>query len=110
MKCLNCSREVETTINNLCHQCVPRDWLSDEQAIPSPGMLNINNIVMDEVPRLIKLRQERGLRRYGRPLEAFNGRDAFQDLIEELIDAIQYAYQVKAEFEFYRNRYENCDS
>lgn len=42
----------------------------------------------------IASRREHGIRTYGTALQAFNGRDALQDLYEELIDACMYIRQL----------------
>lgn len=39
-------------------------------------------------------RQEKGIETYGTTLQPFNGRDALQDLYEELLDACQYTKQL----------------
>jgi hypothetical protein len=36
---------------------------------------------------------QKGIQTYGIPLQAFNGRDALQDLYEELLDACCYLKQ-----------------
>lgn len=45
----------------------------------------------------IEARRQLGISRYGMPLQAGNGRDALQDLYEELLDACAYIRQVIAE-------------
>jgi hypothetical protein len=42
-------------------------------------------------------RLQLGIERYGEPLRAHNGRDASQDLVEELLDASVYAMQCYVE-------------
>lgn len=46
---------------------------------------------------LLLERRAVGIGRYGMPLTALNGRDALQDLQEELVDAFQYASQCEME-------------
>lgn len=41
----------------------------------------------------IRARKELGTARYGTPLQPFNGRDPLTDLIDEVLDACQYACQ-----------------
>ena len=43
------------------------------------------------VCRDLELRSEHGVRKYGRPLRAFDGRDGLVDLYDELLDAAVYA-------------------
>lgn len=45
----------------------------------------------------VMARQRLGIERYGRPLQAHNGRDALQDGYEELLDFLVYAIQVREE-------------
>ena len=49
--------------------------------------------IADQVIADIKKRKVQGKQKYGVPLRANNGRDALQDLYEELIDATQYIKQ-----------------
>lgn len=71
---------------------------------PSPT-LNTNPSIHDlvvadlsegqaELIELIKQRKQKGLDTYSTPLQAFNGRCAFQDAIEELADALVYVRQL----------------
>jgi hypothetical protein len=53
--------------------------------------------VRDLVERGVRERQELGTRKYGRPLEAHNGRDAWTDAWEELLDAAAYLHQMELE-------------
>lgn len=45
----------------------------------------------------MRARHEMGIRKYGTPLQAHNGRNPFQDLFEEVLDALAYATQVLEE-------------
>jgi len=60
-----------------------------EQPPPRPGKQIVGDIVLTD----IRLRMELGRLRYCTYLEAHNGRDAAQDLYEELIDAVLYTKQ-----------------
>lgn len=70
-----------------------------EQPKPSeydPEKPDILLIVADECPTLkshFLKRREKGIETYGTPLQPFNGRNAFQDLLDELLDACVYAKQ-----------------
>jgi hypothetical protein len=50
----------------------------------------IQDLVMADVAQ----RKQVGIERYGRALQAHNGRDALQDLYEELLDAVMYTRQL----------------
>jgi hypothetical protein len=65
-----------------------------DQELPVRGARS----VFAEVRRDLDSREAVGVRRYGRSLETFNGRDACRDLEEELLDGIVYAKQVRLEY------------
>jgi hypothetical protein len=75
--------------------------------IPSsgPGMHDVaiaswrehDGTIWPSIIREMEARRDVGLERYGRPLQAWNGRDALRDLLEELLDAAAYTHQVAAE-------------
>jgi len=48
----------------------------------------------DELAEDIEARIRLGERKYGTRLKAFNGRDAYIDLYQELLDSINYSQQV----------------
>lgn len=54
---------------------------------------NTNPHIADLVIEDMKIRKELGIKRYGTALQAFNGRDALQDLYEEQLDQIVYTKQ-----------------
>lgn len=64
-----------------------------EQALPTPGAQS----VFAEVRRLLDAREAKGVATYGRTLETFNGRDAHQDGLEELLDGFLYRTQAHLE-------------
>jgi len=49
--------------------------------------------IFELVKQDIEARAEKGLRKYGERLKPFNGRNALQDLYEELLDAAMYTKQ-----------------
>jgi len=61
--------------------------------MPLPGRENVTEMLIQR----IKERAALGLKKYGRPLETFNGRDALQDALEEALDLAQYLMQAIAE-------------
>ena len=61
-----------------------------DQVLPKPGQVNVSAEVKKDLDRRIEL----GIKRYGRPLETNNGRDALVDLYEELLDAVHYIKQL----------------
>jgi hypothetical protein len=65
-----------------------------DQALPVEG----EGDILEEIRERLRKRREYGIAHYGKPLQAFNGRDAFRDAEEELLD--QYAYMAQARAEF----------
>lgn len=59
--------------------------------------MSINELVVAALPELLAQRQAEGLAHYGQPLRSWNGRHACQDLVEEMVDGLQYAVQVQIE-------------
>lgn len=53
--------------------------------------------VLPKVLLDLAIRVETGAREYGERLSTFNGRDALQDLYEELLDAAMYVKQAMME-------------
>lgn len=54
---------------------------------------NTNPHIADLVIEDMKARKELGIKRYGTPLQAFNGRNALQDAYEEVLDLTVYLRQ-----------------
>jgi hypothetical protein len=54
--------------------------------------------VIRRLQQRLETRLEIGVRRYGRPLQLFNGRDPFRDHEEELLDQHVYAEQIRLEY------------
>ncbi len=63
----------------------PRD--EGDQPLPIP---NQRRHIHDLVAEDLQARKALGTRRYGTPLQAFNGRDSLVDLYQELLDACVY--------------------
>lgn len=68
----------------------------EDREQPDP-IKNNNTPICDQVIADLKKRKEDGIKKYGVPLQANNGRDGLQDLYEELLDAAQYVKQVMVE-------------
>jgi hypothetical protein len=75
---------------------------------PMPVETNISFPVQDDALQLfIDVFTEQKLRgevKYGTPLMAFNGRSAFNDLFQELADAVAYAMQLHMEHMYLKIR------
>lgn len=70
----------------------------DDQPLPVPGSgRDVLAELVVLVPPALQARRAIGIRRYGRPLEPWNGRDVHQDLDDELFDALAYARAAKLE-------------
>ena len=79
------------------HDCGYWDRKSKEQPAPSPGGEPVTPRLKELFPALLEERERQGIAQYGRSLETWNGRSAFRDLIEELVDACQYSLQLEME-------------
>lgn len=64
-----------------------------DQPLPVPGTVS----VQDALIRAIEQRRDMGVRKYGRPLEAHNGRDALLDAWQEAVDLAAYLTQMRLE-------------
>lgn len=53
----------------------------------------------DIAAQLLDARKQLGISRYGQPLQPFNGRNAVQDVLEEVLDSAAYIAQVAWEQE-----------
>lgn len=56
-------------------------------------MANNNPHISDLVCVDLRYRKQEGIKKYGVPLQAGNGRDALQDAYEEALDLAQYLKQ-----------------
>lgn len=63
----------------------------------------MHELLIEELPVMLRSRLELGIKRYGQPLQAFNGRDAAQDVMDELVDGLVYARQTQIEIAFMRD-------
>lgn len=68
-----------------------------DQPLPAPGAASVFAEIRRRLEQLFGEREATGVRRYGRSLETFNGRDAFLDLEQELLDGVAYATQARME-------------
>jgi hypothetical protein len=86
-----------------------RDPTTD-QVLPKPGGDFVQEFMINELDKLslddelnnairrgIESRRELGVRKYGTPLQTFNGRDALTDAWDESLDLLTYVYQIEME-------------
>lgn len=72
------------------------DVRENDQPLPIPNDdVHIHDLVIIDMAE----RKNLGVSRYGTPLQAFNGRSAFQDAYEEVLDLTAYLRQVSLEHE-----------
>jgi len=64
-----------------------------DQQLPTPG----HQPVQAALIRALAERRDYGARKYGRPLETHNGRDALTDAWEEALDLLTYLTQMRLE-------------
>lgn len=65
-----------------------------DQRLPGEGAGDM----IGELIAQLEARRALGVRRYGRALQAFNGRDPFRDAADELLDQHAYLTQVRCEY------------
>lgn len=68
-----------------------------DQPMPTPGRTDVAPIARGRFLRMLLEREAKGVQTYGTTLQAFNGRDAIQDALEEAIDLWQYLVQISIE-------------
>ena len=71
-----------------------------DQPLPTGGEENVQDALIAHIEK----RKAIGLQRYGQPVMTFNGRNAPQDLLEELLDGATYAMQVLMEMKALKGR------
>lgn len=73
---------------------------NDRPPIHNSAMADLDHYGLAEA-KMVKIdllaRQQVGIRRYGTPLQAFNGRDPLRDWYDEILDGIVYARQALEE-------------
>jgi hypothetical protein len=79
---------------NVTDRGEPTKQRPGDQPLPE---VNGSQFIQDMVIADIEARKQVGIQRYGTALQAHNGRDALQDLYEELIDAAMYVKQLMVE-------------
>lgn len=62
--------------------------------------IRVFEIAKDELNNFLSRQFEKGIKKYGTPLMTFNGRDAFDDGMQEVVDLVMYFNQ----FHIERNR------
>lgn len=69
----------------------------NEEPMPSGGKRKVQLPAMIEFVKVLIQQWHKGRTKYGHDLETFNGRDAFVDAEQELVDAWVYLYQLRLE-------------
>lgn len=67
------------------------------QPQPTPGREDVTPRARELFLQLLADQEQKGIAAYGTTLQTFNGRDVALDLLQELVDAFQYAVQFQAE-------------
>jgi hypothetical protein len=65
----------------------------DKQDLPHPGVNEISPLLIRDMEE----KAARGAKKYGLPLESFNGRDAVKDAYQEVLDLAMYLRQTVEE-------------
>lgn len=70
-----------------------------DEPMPIPGAQDVEPVAREMISTALDEQVAKGLKRYGTPLQTFNGRDSFHDLAQELADATMYMAQSKLQYE-----------
>ncbi len=70
-----------------------------DQPAPQPGRVKVAWRAWYEIYTALKHQYNKGIERYGTVLMTHNGRDAGQDAMQELADAVMYVQQLRMEHE-----------
>ena len=71
----------------------PKIPAATPQPPPTPG----GRVVLDDLITLLRARSEFGERKYGTRLTTHNGRDAYLDALQEVLDLVVYLHQAQME-------------
>tara|TARA_Y100000114_G_scaffold156241_1_gene182799 strand:- start:685 stop:1059 length:375 start_codon:yes stop_codon:yes gene_type:complete len=74
----------------------------------TPPVPNNSEPVVNQVMHDLHRRKVMGIKKYGTPLQANNGRDALQDALEEVYDLACYLKQFRLEMDHDKELLERC--
>lgn len=74
-----------------------------EQPAPRPGRVDVTPVARIMFEAMLRERDAQGRRTYATSLQTHNGRDAFQDAMEEAVDLWQYLVQARLEYDDLKN-------
>jgi len=69
------------------------EWIQKQQSKEMTVKFDINDNTKQETIKLIKLRDEFGVKKYGQHLMSEDGRKTAKDALDELGDLLQYVYK-----------------
>lgn len=88
--CTDLSCENESPGHRYSDHARPERWDREgDQPLPIAGQQNVSEAVKRDLDERIAL----GIKRYGKPLQTFNGRDALLDAYQEALDLVHYLKQ-----------------
>jgi len=79
--------------------------IRENQVMPTTGTVDVIPIARRVFEDESKKAEQRGLVKYGKPLQAFNGRDCWLDGFEEAVDLIHYMVQMRIEMTELEKKY-----
>lgn len=86
---------IEHRYGKECRPVPERAGREGDQALPTAGE---GDVIRELIARL-EARRALGKKRYGTPLQRFNGRNVFRDISDEMLDAAAYCEQAAGEVE-----------
>lgn len=72
--------------------------MTAEQPAPKPGRADVYPVARAALNDMLDGRYLKGVETYGTPLQTHNGRDPYQDAMEEAVDLWQYLIQARMEY------------
>jgi hypothetical protein len=78
--------------------------LAQRVATPEPAPAGRGAVVLEDLVAFLRSRSEFGERKYGTVLRTFNGRDAYLDALQELLDLFVYVHQAQMEAAEWKER------
>lgn len=66
---------------------------------PKQGEIEVSNVAAAEFEAMFNWQRIKGFKKYGTHLRTFNGRNAYHDFMQELVDALMYATQLNMELQ-----------
>ena len=92
-------------IKGVCPVCIMKDIMKESESVYNKLINDASLPLTDQMLEILKSRLDKGIKTYGSELRTYNGRNASQDLLEEVADALMYAQQALMQGEISKNTF-----